>query len=197
MGCGIPSIVALRPPQFVSTSNVDNQFTIQLTSDNDEPQLRGVELYYKFYSDTATVPSGNLETRSEVLANGFRRFASTQDKPGLLELPLVNVSAGPLTITVTIRDDTSKETSIEPAAAVVSLDGEFRRSVTDTDGEYKSFDDFILGDADLAGVVTVTGVQDVQIALYAACFGRDTFTAVYSPTLYMQSIRVSIDVQNP
>lgn len=211
--CGLESIAALRPPGFVESSDIDNWFVIQLDGSYDPFVFRGVEYYYRIYTKEATSLASDLETHSEVISNGFKRLNSPIDTTTQLERPLLPIGSG--TVTLTILGDLFVSGSntyhayiTGPAAPINTIlqarglpeNGalEVRRGVADTNGKFKAWDDFVLGDDDIDGVVTGTGDdQEVQLALYAFNYGKeDIATRVYSRAVYLGNIFVDIDVES-
>lgn len=207
--CGLEVLLTLSPPEFVATSDISDDFRIRITGENDEPEFRGVEFYYKLYGAGSAIPQSdiNLQGYDDVVTTGFRRIASAGDEPGDIFKPLIKVpvsSRGKESeITVTFADiagvraiGVAKEAGAyeEPGLAL-------RRSVIDSEDNYKAFDEFDAGDADIASLelsqADLDTGADVQIVLYALSYGRESLSReVFSRAVYLESIGIMIVSEN-
>lgn len=212
-GCGLEDDPVLNPPSDPDVSDIYDYFAFRITENNgdavEEPEFRGVEVYYKFYSSIAEVQSG-LVTQSELVSAGFRRFASTDDRTTLIEYPLIPVPDGDRGKRATITLDFSPLglvtptqpllTAVPDAAGLTIPATEFRRGVGySVDNTFKKFysedaDGFVKNDGDIPGLTTA-GDHDVYIALYALCYGKkDLASTIYSRALFLSPIEVTIHV---
>ncbi len=210
-GCGLQSILTLEPPDHVETYDIYDYFKVRIDSDNDEPAFKGLEFYYKFFypSGAGSVPDSAINIRNfdDLLANGFKRLSSADDREGSVSRPLLYVDSGyrgkESFITVQFIENVSGYIDTAEASATSDEGGftlsnfELRRGVVDSiTKQYKSFEDFKLSDVDISSLgISGTGIHTVDVVLYALSFGiADFSTNVYSKSVYLQKISIDIDI---
>ena len=96
-GCGLEDIVTLSPPDPLPAETLDEQYRFTLDGDNNEPEFRGVELYYRLYNTGAggaPVGAGLLD-QDQLGPRGFRRLTKEGDTEVAGARPLIFVPVGP------------------------------------------------------------------------------------------------------
>jgi hypothetical protein len=82
-GCGLPNYPTLNPPgtPSVLASDTNSVFTIMSTTENNELEFRGFELFYKFYSNPSAIESNLQSVIWSVLINtyGYRPVCDQTD----------------------------------------------------------------------------------------------------------------------
>ena len=159
--CGLEFVLTLNPPEYYWTSDAlgNKFFKVRITDANDEQEFRGLEFYYKLYypAGPVSVPDSAINIRNfdDLLANGFKRLSSSDDREGSVSRPLLKVPLGepadPIRgkqslITLDFADMDNVEASANPeeSGAFTLADFELRRGVLDSlTKEYKKFSDFI------------------------------------------------------
>ncbi len=205
--CGLEFVLTLNPPEYVWTSVIDEYFSVRITDANDEQEFRGLEFYYKLYYPVGavSVPDSDINIRNfdDLLANGFKRLSSRDDREGSVSRPLLKVPPGDRglesLITLDFLDMEHVEASANPeeSGAFALTDFELRRGVVDSaTREYKKFDDFALDDSDVSSLeFTGTGITKVDLLIYALSFGKkDLSTNVYSRSVYLLRIEIEIEI---
>ena len=207
--CGLETVLTLAPPEFVATSDASDYFRIRITCDNDEPEFRGVEFYYKLYDSGAVIPDADINHQKyeDVVSAGFTRIASSDDEPGDISKPLIKVpvsSRGKESeITVALADiDDVKAIGVPKESGAYEEAGlPLRRTVIDGEGNYKAFNDFDEGDADISGLgldqsELETGA-DVKMVLYTLSYGKENLsTPAFSRAVYLENIEITITSQS-
>ena len=205
--CGLEFVLTLAPPEYVWTSVIAEYFSLRITDANDEPEFRGLEFYYKFYYPVSeAIPDSAINIRSfdDLLANGFKRLSSADDREGSVSRPLLKVPQGDrglqslITLDFDYMDDVEASATPEESGAFTLTDFELRRGVLDSLKEYKAFDDFALSDSDVSSLGlsgTPPFSAEVNLLIYALSFGKeDLSTNVYSRSIYLLRIEIEIEI---
>ncbi len=200
--CGLEYVLALTPPEYIETSIADKYFRIGLTSDNDEPEFRGVELYYKFYGKNETNLVTNLSSFDELVSGGFYRLASDSDEAGKISKPLIAVPVENRGHDTHITLDLSSTANAHIYATPQEANGyslsslEVRRGVTKSNGEYKPFSEFAASDPDVNSISQDFQVEpEVILLVYAISFGKkDIATDAHSKAVCLFNIRINVTI---
>jgi hypothetical protein len=197
-GCGLPDARPDLPPPIAGDASVTaEQFTLTVPSATEPPFL-GVELYYRLTA-VGSVRARDLETRADVLAQGFRRVASSTDRYPSPTLPLIAAPGAGVVVTL---DFSEVDLGKDPAATFRDRNGterrvSLRRAIDESDGRYKRFacDQFDDGDSDIGTVEEeLTGAdacESVQLQLYAVSYGGTESLTVYSDTVDLGTINLT------
>lgn len=218
LSCGLEeNITSLTPPQFFRTDDGDKYFQFIISVSNDETELRGLEIYYKFYSDDTNLEL-NLETKDELVAADFKRLSSSTDSLNNYDKPLIPIfyyeggteydyrgKESLITVDFSVfyynRLDPIIKAEPQEAFALEFTDFIVRRESTYTSGSYtgdcKPFNDMSVEDSDLDHIsVTLNDGYDLNIVLYVLCFGRyDISTPIYSKAVCLQYLTIKYTEQ--
>ncbi len=204
-GCGLPVIITLSMPEYITPSL--GVFSFKADSDNSETEFRGFELYYKILA----VPGDNdLKSLDELLYNGFKRVSRAsdpQERKNALDKPLITIELADRGSNYTVAIDFSESqlvaatepdlASLDPGEPEISVSLAslpepivIRRGVTYTtvpssEDIFKRFNEIADGDGDITNFSAIES-GFVPLALYVLSFGRAAdFTDVYSVPLYL------------
>lgn len=198
--CGIPSYPYLYPPEALDGGRVG----FSHDSDNDPTVFAGYEFFYRFYStDPGTVGGSGqavqdiqsyftssfqissvvYEDESSAFSYGFRR---AYVEPGGDAQPQLSIKASDINTTFNIElldDNSINEVKFSYDSSLYFL----KRSVTDTNDDYKSFlplndsdvYDFNVGEEDI--IDDDVDSDNIFVAFYAVPYGIDPETLA---TLY-------------
>ena len=197
-GCGLPDArPELPPPTDGDASATAEQFTLIVPSATGEPFL-GVEVYYRLAA-FGSVPARDLETRTDLMAQGFLRVASSTDRSPSPNRPLIAAPGAGVEVTL---DFSEVDIGQDPPATYrdrsdrvrsVSL----RRAIDQSDGQYKRFacEQFDSDDSDVESVedeLTGTdGCESVQLQLYALSYGESASIPLYSDAVDLGTIHLT------
>ena len=195
-GCGLPDARPDLPvPRNPQSNDAFDWFRFTVPSSIAAPFL-GVEVYYRFAA-AESASEGDLESRVDLLARGFLRIASSNDRYPSPDYPLIDRPGAGVQVTL---DFSGVDIGTDPVATFLDRGGSerrvlLRRADHDNDGRYKRFacDEFATGDDDVDSVEDQLADSEdcgiVQLQVYALSYdgGTDRFT-VYSDAAYLGTI---------
>ena len=212
ISCGFDESPILSPPEKGDTSEIGDYFQFRALErngcsdcDHEEPDFRGFELYYKFFSvdaegESALNLQSSFETINELETNGFRRISyyidnNNCDKPTRVLKPLIPVPSenrgNRFLITIDfgdLADVHMRATDEEPGGLSTIRDEDelqIRRGIEDEDNEgfFKTFEDFKNTDLDVSGIESLDENR-VYIVLYVLSCGKYNLAeTIYSEAL--------------
>ena len=213
--CGLEEYIeSLEPPIKGTTSNTSKLFQFNIGSDNNESELRGIEIYYRFYKSGDTIPDSIkiISKYDDLASNGFFRLMNTGDILSNFSRPLISVPLADRgddsTIdidfydyqdNVTVQEEEPFITASTTDNGLIINEGDIyiKRAVeypyghADA-GELKPFYDMDESDTDLSTLGVVFDDEDaidIQIVIYALSYGIiDIFNTLYSKPVYLGTI---------
>jgi hypothetical protein len=218
ISCGIPDeIPVLSKPLKITESDIEDFFKFKATEENgsssEQPEFRGFEVYYKFFSINTDI--NTLENQSgytttiELTINGFRRITyyindDECDNTTRVIKPLIKVPVGgtEASITINFKDENNVHVVSDPED-YISIPGAgtilpIRRGIEDDEnsGFFKGFDTFKTSDLDVIGISNLDVDKQVIIMVYVLSYGIfDLSQPIYSDALCLGNIEILITVE--
>jgi len=210
-GCGLESPFYLNPPgtpaQPASTGTPI--FYLLHTSQNNEVEFRGYELYYKLYSldsDGQALMSAESNLGSAtfdvLISKSYHPLCTTLHDTSttssvIHNAPLIRILPADIGSTLQFLIDLSpayqSTLSVPYAGGIIPLN----RFVPDGNGSLKSFDPAQIAstDSDISAIWNAATISQhsVDVVLYALSYGvKDLTTPIYSNPVYLGYAQINI-----
>jgi len=211
VGCGLPSPYFLSPPVVPQLAQVTSpNFYFASTSANNEVELRGFEVYYKFETDPASqgfINDTNLgsttNTYTDLTVAGFSPLCSSTDvSPLTHQSPLVPIAIGDrgqaFTVTLTISTNTANSgisTYSYTGPVSGSVIGEVRRAAPLPSNLFTSGCKLFLSNSNVTSYTDYDPTADNDVrAIFstAQSSGGTAYLMMYALTYGLQDISTPI-----
>lgn len=204
LACGIETIPYLIPPE-PKTPLPPDKLRFAASSQHDQTEFQGFELYYKFYTLSEEIEVA-VSSHLSLEPAGFFRINSEDDTRDNIDKPLIKIHLGDRGKDYTVTIDFSDEPKItldflEPVVTDTNIN--IRRGAYEGDDfllqPFKNFldvdiDDFDLDDNVQRELMDITSAY-VKLAIYVLSYGEGLyFNQIHSAPLYLGDIDMTIQL---